>query len=198
MDRYWFLSNTCYGNWLPGDVRGFVGRVWEHRPDDPLEKPRHAHALPGTEYDEDMPGLHWAARMLLKGSPIHLNVAHAEVLLGQFQETATHRKWELRAVAIMFNHFHIVVGVPGDPKPAKILGDFKSWATRTLTEAFGAPTSDRWWTERGSKRKVEDARALAAVIRYVLYKQPDPLLTWSPETGLCYGVPPELIEPALG
>jgi REP element-mobilizing transposase RayT len=53
-------------------------------------------------------------------------LAHAEALLTQFQETARIRGWELRAVAIMFNHFHIVVGVPGDPKPSKILGDFKS------------------------------------------------------------------------
>ena len=27
MERYWLLTNTCYGNWLPGDARGFVGRV---------------------------------------------------------------------------------------------------------------------------------------------------------------------------
>ena len=26
MDRYWLLSNTCYGTWLPGKERGFVGR----------------------------------------------------------------------------------------------------------------------------------------------------------------------------
>src|SRR5947209_816005 len=28
MDRYWFLTWTTYGTWLPGDARGFVGRVW--------------------------------------------------------------------------------------------------------------------------------------------------------------------------
>ncbi len=27
MDRYWFLTWTTYGPWLPGDRRGFVGPV---------------------------------------------------------------------------------------------------------------------------------------------------------------------------
>ena len=90
----------------------------------------------------------------------------------------------------MVNHFHIVVGVRGDPEPGKILGDFKSWGTRKLTKSFGAPASETWWTERGSKRKLKDEQALGGAIHYVLYDQPNPLLTWSPETGLHYGLPP--------
>src|SRR5262249_39622988 len=169
--------NTCYGNWLPGDRRGFVGQVWDHRPDDLNAKLRITHDLPGTPYDEDMPGLEQAARALMKGPPIHLSLAQAEVFLGQIQEAAGYRKWEMRAVAIMFNHFHLVVGVLGDPKPAKVLGDFKSWGTRMLSQRFGEPASTTWWTERGSKRKLSDESALAAAIHYVLYKQPNPLLT---------------------
>jgi REP element-mobilizing transposase RayT len=138
-----------------------------------------------------MPGLERAAREHMKGPPIHLQVAHAEAALAQFRETAAYRGWEILAVAIMFNHIHIVVGVPGDPEPGKILGDFKSWATRRLSKDFGAPASATWWTERGSKRKLATAEAIAAAIRYVLYEQPNPLLTWSPETGLHYGPPPE-------
>src|SRR5262245_40762051 len=98
MDRYWFLTNTCYGNWLPGDDRGFVGRVCEHRLDDPPDQRRVAHSLVGTIYDEAMPGLAEASRALMKGPPIHLSRAQAEAALAQFQETAVHRGWELRAV----------------------------------------------------------------------------------------------------
>src|SRR5262249_23712066 len=119
-----------------------------------------------------------------KGPPIHLAISQVEVLLAQFQETAVVRKWELRAVAIMFDHFHVVVGVMGDPKPAKILADFKSWGTRRLSERFGAPASKTWWTERGSKRKLNNPEAVAAADHYVLHEQPDPLVTWSPEIGL--------------
>ena len=177
MDRYWLLTNTCCGNWLPGDRRGFVGRVWDHRPEDVPEKPRVTHDLPGIPYDEDFPGLETTSRSLLKGSPVQLAFAHAEQLLGQFRETAGYRGWELCAISIMFNHFYIVVGVPGDPNPGTVLGDFKSWGTRSLSRQFGKPASGTWWTERGSKRKLPDERAIALAVQYVLYRQPNPLLT---------------------
>ena len=153
------------------------------------------HNLPGTSCDESIPGLERASRELLKGPPIHLQKDHAEVLLGQLRETAGVRKWEIRAVAVMFDHFHIVVSVPGDPEPSKVLGDFKSWGTRTLSKRFGEPASKTWWTERGSKRKLPDDTAVAAAIHYVLFQQPNPLVTWSPETGLHYGPPPASTPP---
>jgi REP element-mobilizing transposase RayT len=191
MDRYWLLSNSCYGNRLPGDRRGFVGRDWEHRPNDPEDKPRVEHELPGTPYDEDIPGLEKASRKLMNGPPIQLSVEQALIFLGQLQETARIRKWELLAVAIMADHFHIVAGVSGDPMPSKILGDFKSWGTRRLSEQFGEPASKTWWTERGSKCRLKDGDAIAGAVHYVLYEQFNPLITWSPETGLHRGIPPK-------
>jgi REP element-mobilizing transposase RayT len=190
MDRHWLLTNTCYGTWLPGDDRGFVGRVREHRLLDPVAARRVAHPLPGSDYDKSIPGLERASTKLRKAPLIRLTTPHAKTLLAQFRETAAHRGWSILAVAIMFNHFHLVVGVPGDPSPSKILGDFKSWATRALTERFGQPKSETWWTERGSKRKLGNEKAILGGIHYVLYKQPSPLLTWSPQTGLHYGRPP--------
>ena len=50
------LTNTCYGNWLPGDERGVVGQVWEHRPDD-RPKPRNRHNVLATPYDKNIAGL---------------------------------------------------------------------------------------------------------------------------------------------
>lgn len=190
MDRHWLLTNTTYGSWLPGDARGFVGRVWEHRAGDDPNVVRIEHDLPGTPYDEGIRGLEEAAEGKLRGPPIALTVAHAEQLLEQFQETARHRVWELLAVAVMFNHFHIVVGVPGDPKPSKILGDFKSWGTRKLSAHFGEPESETWWSGSGSKRKLTDEQAVLNAVHYVLYEQPSALITWSPRTGLHYGAPP--------
>jgi len=190
MDRHWLLSNTCYGNRLPGDVRGFVGRVWEHRSLDPEQKPRVLHNGPGTPCDESIPGLEEAARERMRGPAIRLTREHAKALLSQFQETARFRGWTIWAVAIMPDHFHLVVSVPGDPSPSKVLGDFKSWGTRSLSTRFGVPKSETWWTQHGSKRKLPDDAAITAAAHYVLYEQPDPLLTWSPATGLRYGRPP--------
>jgi hypothetical protein len=77
MDRYWLLTNTCYGNWLPGAARGFVGRVWDHRPDDPEDESRVVHNVPGTPCDEDLPRLEQMSRALEKVPPIHFTTAHA-------------------------------------------------------------------------------------------------------------------------
>ena len=68
----------------------------------------------------------------MKTAPIHLTRPHADILLAQFQETAAFREWLLLAVAIMTNHFHLVVGAEGDPDPERILGDFKSYDSRRL------------------------------------------------------------------
>ena len=190
MDRHWFLTNTTYGTWLPGDARGFVGRVWEHRPLDSPNALRVEHDLPGTPYDEDIPGLERESADRMNGTPIHLELVHAITILSQFRETAEFRKWNILAVSIMFNHFHVVVGVHGDPKPGKILGDFKAWASKTLNEQYGIPLSKTWWTTNGSKRKCTTEASVRAAIEYTLYKQPNALLTWSPETGVHYGLQP--------
>lgn len=126
----------------------------------------------------------------MRGPVVRLTTAHAETLLEQLLETARIRGWAIRAVAIMADHMHIVVGVPGDPNPSKLLGDFKSWGTRCLSRRFGAPASGTWWTERGSRRKLGDDQAIHGAVRYALYDQPDPLITWSPETGRHSGPPP--------
>jgi REP element-mobilizing transposase RayT len=81
------------------------------------------------------------------------------------------------------NHFHIVVQVVDDPNPKRILADFKAYASRALNRRYGQPESETWWTTNGSKRKLANDSALANAINYVLYKQPHPMVVWSPETG---------------
>ena len=136
--------------------------------------------MPGEPWEEPLPGLSDASRQKLKCDPIVLKEEHARILLAQFQETALHRRWQLLAVSIMPTHMHLVVKVDGDPEPGKVLGDFKSYASRALNRAFGRPRSDTWWTAEGSKRKLGDESAVAAAVNYVLRKQPNPLVTWSP------------------
>jgi hypothetical protein len=67
MDRYWLLTWTTYGTWLPGDERGFVSSV-EDGPG-----PQVRHNVPGTEPDADMPGLRRSAQELMRGQPVFLN-----------------------------------------------------------------------------------------------------------------------------
>ncbi len=57
MFRHWLMTSTFYGTWLPGDRRGFVGRVRDARPEDPPTAIRIEHDVPGTPYDEYLAGL---------------------------------------------------------------------------------------------------------------------------------------------
>jgi REP element-mobilizing transposase RayT len=176
VDRYWFLTWTSYGTWLPGDERGFVSNVQDG------PGPEVRHNLPGTPYDQDMPGLRHSARAALKCPPIYLVLEQAQQLLEQFQETAHYRGWQLLAVGIMRNHVHIVVGVPGDPDPSDLLGDFKAYGSRALNRKWAKPASGTWWTESGSKRKLKDEVAVREVVQYVR-DQPYPLVIWTASEG---------------
>jgi REP element-mobilizing transposase RayT len=188
VDRFWLLTWTTYGTWLPGDARGFVSNVRDG------DGPEVRHNRPGTAYDADAPGLVRSSRSTLKGPPVWLGQAHADRLVAQFRETAAFRGWALLAAAVMANHAHLVVGVPGDPDPEALLRDFKSYGSRALSAEHGRPASGTWWTEGGSRRKLPDGRAVAAAARYV-GKQHNPLAVYIAATPASGGrQPPDAPE----
>ncbi|MFO0797826.1 MAG: hypothetical protein U0804_10125 [Gemmataceae bacterium] len=169
MDRHWLITWTCYGSWLPGSGRGFVGNVRD-------DAGGHvSHNLPGTPYDRDVPELEGWTRERLRGEPVVLDCSDAVALVGQYRETAGVRGWRLEAAAVMFNHTHVVVGVPGDPAPHAVRETFKGWATRALKKLRPPPPRGTFWTAKGSVRKLAD---VPAAVLYVARRQPDPLATY--------------------
>ena len=160
IDRIWFLTWTTYGTWLPGDERGFVSPKFEG------DTPERRNNEPGRPY-EGRPDLRRIAENQLAGDPVRLTRAQAGVVRHQFEETASYRGWQLLAGAIMANHVHLLVGVPGDPDPSALLRDFKSYASRALNLRDRRSVKPRWWTEQGSKRKIADWDNLETVLRYV-------------------------------
>jgi REP element-mobilizing transposase RayT len=172
IDRYWFLTSTTYGQWLPGDARGSVSR--ENVSEESHRKSQNEFGVP---YSEGMAELTAASRKLMKADPIFLTALQADRLLIQFQETSDVRKWLLVGTAIMANHFHAIIGVPGDPDPDGLLRDVKAYGSGALNRTFGKPKSDTWWTKGGSKRKLANRTALSNAIQY-LRDQEYPLLIW--------------------
>jgi REP element-mobilizing transposase RayT len=162
---------------LPGDTRGFVGRVRDERADDPDTPARKEHDRAGTEYDQDVPGLRRSAEELMKGEPVWLTTEQAPAVRDQFLETARFRGWKLHAAAVMANHFHIVVAAPNDVLTDQLLRDFKSYASRALNSYWPRPQSGTWWTQSGSRRELPDVRAVENEIRYVL-NQHQPLAVY--------------------
>ena len=111
---------------MPGDDRGFVGNVRES------DWTQVTHNTPGATYDSDIPALTRWVGDNMNGPPVTLELRQAEVLIKQYQETASIRKWSLEAASVMCNHTHLVVGVHGDREPDSIRKAFVSWATRAL------------------------------------------------------------------
>ena len=176
VDRYWFLTWTTYGSWLPGDERGYVGGA----PDDTGQIV--LHNRPQTPSAPPNPALRQAAEAQLKSPPIVLHLPQAEALFQQLVETTAHRGWLLIAVGMMGTHIHALVGVPGDPDPEKILGDLKAYGTRRLNRGWAQPPSASWWTTGGSTRKLPDPRAIPAVVQYIRHQE-SPLLIWTRDEG---------------
>ena len=172
-DRHWLLTWTTYGTWLPGDVRGFVSPISRDSEGGKWVRENR----PGVAYDQDMPARLEQSRQLLKGASVFLRLPQAELLLGQFQETAVHRGWGLLAAAVMRAHVHLVVGVPGDPEPDVLLRDFKAYGSRALNRRFSRPESGTWWTEGGSKRVKRAEEAEVAAVRYVAWQE-KALVVW--------------------
>ncbi|MDY3552403.1 transposase [Gemmata sp. JC717] len=191
MARSWLLTSTFYGNWLPGDPRGFVSRVRDRRPRPAEDVVRLEHDRPGTPCDADLPGLWRAAVHQMKGPRVRIDRAQADALANQFRETAAHRQWVLHALAVMANHIHLAVTVTDDIEPSDILGDFKSYGSRVLNARWGKRPNGTWWTQSGSKRKLPNERAISDAIAYIV-GQEYPLVVWSLEVQASGGrKPPE-------
>lgn len=173
MNHCWLITWTCYGHWLPGDARGFVGNVRDKE-----DRKQVVHNIPGTPYDANIPKLEAWVRANMKGPPVVLGLPDAKAMIAQYQETARIRGWDLQAASVMNNHTHIVVEVPGDLAPKSVLETFKSWATRAVKKIRPLPPNGRFWTAKGSRRKLPDDAATRAAVIYVVKKQPNPLAVW--------------------
>lgn len=135
------------------------------------------HNVVGTPVDANVPGLVESARKTMHGHPVYLEQDQADLLLAQFQETCRYRCWILKAVAIMANHVHVVVGVADDPDPADLLRDLKSYSSRALNRHASIPRNGRWWTQSGSRRILRGENAVLGAVKYVQNQQ-RPLLLW--------------------
>lgn len=171
--RYWFITSTTYGTWLPGDERGFVS----NRPEEQVSEWVRNNQLE-TPHDRDVPELFAQSQNRLIGKPVYLDDAQATAILEQMRETCRVRNWILYTAAVMRNHFHVLLSAYYDVPAASVLRDLKSYASRRLNQQWPQPASGTWWTASGSRRPVYDERGFHEVYRYIL-EQPHPLALWS-------------------
>lgn len=158
-DRYWFLTWTTYGTWLPGDRRGFVSDVKA------ADGSAIRHNIPGTEYDANLPALETYAALQQKTNAVKLSKIQAELLLNQFPETVEFRQWTLFATAIMPKHIHLFLSaLQGTLKES--IEDFKRWTGHQASSLVNLPNGRFWqdeWFDHWSRSDEQDER----IMRYI-------------------------------
>ncbi|MBU0719528.1 MAG: transposase [Planctomycetes bacterium] len=156
----YLLTWSTYGTWLPGDERGFVGRV----PD--ADGGHVIHNIPGEPYDAEEPGLRADAERKIKGSAVQLTGEQARVCVEAFGEVCGRYGLTIHAGAVMANHVHLVVS-SSESEGARLLNLFKGVSSRRLGQTFGRQPSGSWWTTGGSRRLLPNERAFDNAVNYV-------------------------------
>jgi REP element-mobilizing transposase RayT len=165
--NYVIASSTTYGTWLPGDARGFVERGICNEFSTPC--------------NADIPELKAYAEREMKESPIFFNIEQANLILTHWRKVIPTVGWYLFAVAIMPNHFHVVLASPTGQRKEDYLRTLKARASFALNKKYGKRT---WWTVSGSVRYCFDEHALDARIEYVM-NQENPLVVWRNSEEFC-------------
>lgn len=149
---------TCYGQWLPGDRRGYVSNTLA---EDGYQPKRNT---PGAAYDRDERATWQRAKALQKFPTIWLTSELARVVAQAMIDAAVDREWLLLRAAVMSNHVHVVIAnCPDDGSAVRRV--LKGVSQAALSRHVGKPTS--WWTRGGSDRYLHGSRAIAAAVNYV-------------------------------
>ena len=149
---------TCYGQWLPGDPRGYGSNTLSE------EGYRAMRNAPGTAYDRDERATHQRAKALQKHPTTWLTAELALVAAEGLIGAAMDREWVILRAAVMSNHVHVVVAECPDNGSA-VRRVLKGVSQAKLNEHVGKPCS--WWTRGGSNRYLHGERAIAAAVSYV-------------------------------
>lgn len=145
----YFLTWTTYGNWLPGDERGWITR-------------------PATGIMPASRPLSDDRRARLGHAPIILSNHERETVHDTIVDHCTIRGWTAHAVNVRTNHVHVVVSAK--PDPDTVAKQFKAWCSRRLN-ALRNPPPRHWWTRGESTPYINSEAELADVMDYVLNRQ---------------------------
>jgi len=153
------LTWTCYGNWLPGDERGYVSNTRQTRGGF-----RPKHNIPQTRFDADDEESRALANDLQKFESARLRPNDAKCAADALVATAIGRSWIILRGAVMANHVHLVVRNCPDDGPA-VRRVFKGVSQAKLNETLNI--KQRWWTHGGSNRYLHGNDSILAAMRYV-------------------------------
>lgn len=76
----------------------------------------------------------------------------------------------MQALEVRRNHVHVVVSA-GDVPAGRVLATLKAAASKQLNLLDPERNGNRWWTRNGSKRYLNDQKAVLAAVQYTLEQE---------------------------
>lgn len=153
----YLITVRTYGTWLHGDER--------------LTVDRHGLNVYGRRRRAPNPKLENIMRQNMERDPVVLNEKQRDAVRDAIKDVCKHRGYDLRAVNVLTNHFHVVVAAQLRPEP--IADAFKSYSTRRLRETGLIGDQVRPWARGKSRRYLWKPKHVLRAIDYVLYGQGD-------------------------
>ena len=141
MGKWWLITWTTYGTWLPGDPRGF--QTWRGETYIP---PPSRYAKPGerTYQPEEYKIDHEIAKRSMVEDPVHLTIAERRIAVDAVVSEVAKMPIIPAVLAIGSEHSHLLAKFRAlKIRPA--VGALKAAATRELHE--NGMTSEHIWTQ---------------------------------------------------
>jgi REP element-mobilizing transposase RayT len=151
----YLITFACYGTWLPGQA-GAVDRD---------------HNVFGGPLPEASALEESRTQRRTHQAPYSLDSVRRDLVLRSLQEVWSYRGWTLLAAHVRTNHVHTVIAA--DQTPERVMNTLKSYASRALNEVDSP--GRQTWARHGSTRYLWTAEAIAAVVKYVVSGQGEPM-----------------------
>jgi|SRR3990172_460055 len=160
MSKWWLITWTTHGSWLPGDPRGF--QTWKGREHVPPPK---RYANPGEQtYDaNDYAERHQQVQQIA-APPVTLNVRQQEQVIAAFVGEVSKLSLLPAILSIDKNHVHFLAKF--GPRPIRpAVGRLKAAATRALHDQ--GMTVERLWSRNCHMKSLDDPKAFENAFAYI-------------------------------
>ena len=114
-----------------------------------------------------------AERRKMLQDPYVLDAVARPVVLAAIQRHCAYRGWNLLAAHVRSNHVHIIV--EAETRPERIMNEFKSYASRELSQLTGESPDRRRWARHGSTRWLWKDQDVRHALQYVIEEQGEPM-----------------------
>jgi hypothetical protein len=159
MAKWWLVTCTTYGSWLPGDPRGFqTYRGREYVP------PPARYAKPGEPtYDAAPYRQRWEKARQVSSAMVKLSLAEVELVLPAIVKEVNLLPLIPRILAVDNTHLHLIAQF-GALLIRPTMGRLKSAGTGAIPNPGDRP---RVWTDGCHMKSLPNRRALETAIAYV-------------------------------